>query len=99
MTVAYMSELWGIVFGFLYRQQKWQLSFLADLFDFSRLRRSLRRASASRNLQVFHPEVTSNLDEQVDAILAKIHEHGSESLTDRERSILQRASDQAKNRL
>ena len=98
-SVAYMYELWGAAFGYLYRQQRWRLSSIGDVFDVSRLRRTIRRASTARNLKVFQPEVTSNLDEQVDAILAKIHEHGSESLTDRERSILQRASDRAKNRL
>ncbi|WP_373651766.1 MULTISPECIES: rhomboid family intramembrane serine protease [unclassified Schlesneria] len=98
--VAYMSELWGAAFGYLYRQQNWRLEGIADVFDFGRLKRSLRRATTSRNLKVFHPEVsTSGLDEQVDAILAKIHEQGSESLTERERSILKRASEQAKHRL
>jgi membrane associated rhomboid family serine protease len=99
LAVAYMSELWGIVFGYVYRVQNWRLAQLGDLFDFTRWKRSLRRASTARSLKVFHPEVVSNLEEQVDAILAKIHEQGSESLTDRERSILQRASEQAKNRL
>ena len=98
-SVAYMSELWGAAFGYLYRQQRWHLSSIGDFFDVSRLRRTIRRASTARNLKVFQPEVSSNLDEQVDAILAKIHEQGSESLTERERSILQRASDRAKNRL
>jgi membrane associated rhomboid family serine protease len=98
-SVAYMSELWGAAFGYVYRQQRWRLASIGDHFDLSRLRRTIRRASTARNLKVFQPDVTSNLDEQVDAILAKIHEHGSESLTDRERSILQRASDRAKNRL
>ena len=98
--VAYMSELWGVAFGYLYRQQNWRFASIGDQFDVSRIKRSMRRATTARNLKVFQPESTlSNLDEQVDAILAKIHEQGSESLTDRERSILQRASDQAKNRL
>ena len=99
MTVAYMSELWGTAFGYLYRIQNWRLASIGDLFDLSRWRRTVRRASTARTLKVYHPEAPANLDEQVDAILAKIHEHGSESLTDRERAILQRASDQAKHRL
>jgi len=99
MTVAYLSELWGIGFGYCYRRFNWHLTRIAEIFDLSRLQRKLRRASTARTLKVFHPEPTSNLDEQVDAILAKIHEQGSESLTERERSILQTASERAKNRL
>jgi DNA-binding CsgD family transcriptional regulator len=38
------------------------------------------------------------MDEQVDAILAKIHEHGEASLTDRERTILKQASERYKQR-
>lgn len=98
VLVAYMSELWGIAFAYLYRQQNWRLSSIADVLNITQWRRSLRRASTARNLKVFQPESQSSLDEQVDAILAKIHEHGSESLTERERSILQRASDRAKHR-
>jgi len=97
--LAYMSDLWGVVFGYLYRRYDWHLTGLVETFELGRLRRSLRRARASKNLKVFAPEPISNLDEQVDAILAKIHEQGSESLTERERSILQKASEQAKNRL
>lgn len=100
VTVAYLSELWGVGFGYIYRQQNWRLQSIGDQFDLSRIKRTMRRATTARNLKVFHPEsTTSNLDEQVDAILAKIHEQGSESLTERERLILQRASDQAKHRL
>lgn len=98
-TVAYTSEIWGVAFGYLYRRNNWRLSDFGDVFDVRRLQRSIRRASTARNLKVFHPEPMTNLDEQVDAILAKIHEHGSESLTERERAILQKASEQAKNRL
>lgn len=97
--VAYGSQIWGVAFGYLYRRMNWRLSRFEDLFDFQRMQKSMRKASTARTLKVFHPEPTANLDEQVDAILAKIHEHGSESLTDRERSILQKASERAKNRL
>lgn len=39
------------------------------------------------------------LDTKVDAILIKIHEQGSESLTEEERAILVKASERAKNRI
>ena len=97
--VAYMSELWGMAFGYIYRRQNWRLDFLSRAFDWGRWRKSMRRASTARTLKVFHPEDAGNLEEQVDAILAKIHAQGTESLTEREKSILQRASEQAKNRL
>jgi membrane associated rhomboid family serine protease len=99
VQVAYLSQLWGIGFGYLYRQQKWQLAWLGNLCDIRRWRKSLRRVGTARNLKVFRPASTGPLDEQVDAILAKIHDSGSESLTDRERSILQKASERAKKRL
>lgn len=98
VMMAYMSSLWTIAFTHLYHHYRWRLSGIEDMFDLQRLRRSLRRAGTKRTLKVFQPEPASNLDEQVDAILAKIHEHGSESLTERERAILQKASEQAKNR-
>jgi len=99
IAMAYMSNLWGIAFGYLYRRMKWQLSDIERFFDFGRMRQSVRRATTARNLKVYQPESTINLEEQVDAILAKIHAQGSESLTERERAVLQQASDQAKNRL
>jgi membrane associated rhomboid family serine protease len=97
-TVAYLSSIWAVGFGYLYRRLNWRLSNIADVLDIRNVQRSIRRATTARRLKVFSPEPVSNLEEQVDAILAKIHEQGSESLTDRERSILQRASEQAKNR-
>ncbi len=99
VRVAYMSELWAIAFAYLYRIQNWRLASIGEAFDLSGWRKALRRTATARTLKVFQPEPTGNLDEQVDAILAKIHEQGSESLTERERAILQRASAQAKNRL
>jgi membrane associated rhomboid family serine protease len=98
-TMAYLSNLWGIAFGYCYRKFDWHLTGMVDWLNPERLRKSMRRARASRKLKVFTPEPSANLDEQVDAILAKIHEQGSESLTERERAVLQQASERAKNRL
>lgn len=98
-TVAYTAEIWAIAFAYLYRRLNWRLSEFQNMLDVGRMRRSIRRAGTARTLKVFHPEPATNLEEQVDAILAKIHEQGSESLTERERAILQKASEQAKNRL
>ncbi len=97
--VAYSAELWAVAFGYVYRRMNWHLSGFSQWFDIGRAKRAWRQAQSSRKLKVFQPEPVVDLDEQVDALLAKIHEHGSESLTDRERAILQKASDRAKNRL
>lgn len=99
VVVAYLSSLWGIAFGYAYRRFDLNLTAFMESFDPRRLRRSIRNISARRRLKVFQPEPIGNLNEEVDAILAKIHEQGSESLTERERAILQKASERAKNRL
>ncbi|WP_040591631.1 rhomboid family intramembrane serine protease [Schlesneria paludicola] len=99
VVVAYLTSLWGIAFGYAYRRFDLNLTAFMETFDPRRLRRSVRNLSARRRLKVFQPEPTVNLNEEVDAILAKIHEQGSESLTDRERAILQKASERAKNRM
>ena len=58
-----------------------------------------RRGATQRKLRVFQPEPDlDDLDGKVDVILAKIHEQGSDSLTDAERVILTRASEKIKNR-
>lgn len=99
VSIAYLSDLWGIAFGYFYRRYDWHLGAIGDWLNLPEVIKSMKRARASRRLKVYAPEPTSNLDEQVDAILAKIHEQGSDSLTERERSILQKASERAKNRL
>lgn len=52
----------------------------------------LRMPRRKPKLRVFEPEQRVSLDRQVDEILAKIHEQGESSLTDRERKTLQEAS-------
>ena len=96
--VPYLTSLWAIAFGFLYRRADIRFSSIGEYVDFGNVRRAIRRATTSRKLKVYAPDAPGNLDEQVDAILAKIHESGSESLTERERAILQKASERAKNR-
>lgn len=93
------SHLCGIAFGYLYRKLDWHLSSFSSWFDPAQWGRSWRRASRQRNLRVYDPTPElSDLDEKVDAILAKIHEQGSDSLTESERAILTRASERLKNR-
>lgn len=88
----------GIVFGWLYRRSGWHLS---EWFDFSFLhswRRRLRRNQAQKSFRVYDPEPEADLEGELDRILAKIHDQGSASLTEREQAILTRASQQYKNR-
>lgn len=93
-TAAHLS---GAAFAYLYKHFDWHLS--GFVLDTSKLRMVWKRASASRRLRVYQPAVeTEELEGKVDAILAKIHEHGSESLTESERALLARASDKYKKR-
>ena len=96
--VAYLTQLWSAAFAYSYYHFHWRLAGFVDYLDVQKLRRSMRQMSTRSSLKVVRSEPISDLDEQVDAILAKIHEQGSESLTDRERAILQKASERAKSR-
>lgn len=96
--VPYLMNLWAVGLAYLYRRADFRFTTIGEYFDFGNVRRAFRRMTTSRKLKVFAPDPSANLDEQVDAILAKIHDSGSESLTERERAVLQQASDRAKNR-
>jgi len=96
--IAHAAHLSGLAFGWLYRVNRWRLENSLDwLTGGWRLR--WRRMTTGRKLKVYRPEEpVANLDAEVDRILAKIHDQGSESLTDRERAILTKASEKYKNR-
>ncbi len=97
--LAYASYIGSIAFALLYRRFDWHLAGGLTLFSPARWRRSIRSRAARQQLRVFQPHGESeDLDGKVDAILAKIHEQGSDSLTDAERAILTRASEKLKNR-
>lgn len=82
-----VAGLAAVGFGLLYAWQDWRIGNLAPS-GAPRLRMPRRKPK----LRVFEPEQQVNLDRQVDEILAKIHEQGEASLTDRERKTLQEAS-------
>lgn len=101
--VAHVIHLSGLAFGWLYYVRGWRLSALER---WSSWRNWLRWRGSRADLRVFHPEAAAeerdepfDLDAEVDRILAKIHDQGSESLTPRERAILTRASERYKRRL
>jgi membrane associated rhomboid family serine protease len=99
LGLAYASTVHSILFALAYRRYDWHLSAFTHYFRPGAVRRFLRSRFSRRQLRVYKPATEPmDLDSKVDALLAKIHEHGSESLTDEERAILMRASDRMKNR-
>jgi membrane associated rhomboid family serine protease len=93
--IAHAAHLGGLAFGFLYWRFNLNLQRYADLFTWNRKRWRFRRPA----LRVYKesagpPRARANpLEDQVDAILQKIHEQGQDSLTDYERLALQRAGE------
>lgn len=87
---AHPAHLGGVAFGALYFQRQMSFSRWWD-----GLWGQIRRRKAGK-LRIYAPSAVpeSRLDQQVDAILQKITEHGEASLTPRERNILTQASRQ-----
>jgi membrane associated rhomboid family serine protease len=85
-NVAFTAHLAGAAYGFLYFKTNWTLGSLwPSSAKFSRMR--------APKLKVHDPdEVEENFSEQVDEILKKIQDHGQDSLTAKERKILEQAS-------
>lgn len=91
------SHLCGAAFAYLYKRFDWHLSGIWDRV--ANWKTAWRRRMRSRRLRVYQPTVeVEDIDTKVDAILAKIHEHGTESLTEAEQALLARASERYKNR-
>jgi membrane associated rhomboid family serine protease len=94
ITAAHVS---GAGFAFLYKHYDWHLDGIWR--GVTGWRKWLRRRAVSSQLRVFEPApVAEELESKVDAILAKIHEHGSESLTDAERATLEKASQRERSK-
>ncbi|OAI46242.1 hypothetical protein AYO44_11735 [Planctomycetaceae bacterium SCGC AG-212-F19] len=106
-NVAFTAHLGGAAFGFLYYRFQWRVStWMPDVKSWfkPRSRAPLRvyreeEATSEPPVSVGAPAVASSgdVDEQLeaklDAVLAKVSQHGKESLTDSERQILLRASE------
>jgi len=96
-NVAYGVHLVGAGFAFLYYYYRWNLG-----RAFSRIYGLVNLRSPRRRFRVRYPDGEDRRDrelsEQVDRILAKITREGEESLTRRERRILQNASRQYQKR-
>ena len=98
--VAHAAHVGGLAFGFLYWKFQWHITSYVTGLD--RLRFWIkRRIGAQRHLKVVRADdddLPTNLDDRVDELLAKIHEHGESSLTEDERRILQIASERLRSR-
>ena len=97
--IAHSAHLGGLLFGYLYKRSNIRIEHLLGNIHLPRFDKMF--GSRSR-IRIHKPTIESksygNLDEEVDEILAKIHKHGEDSLTDRERDTLKEASHRYKDR-
>ena len=87
--VAYVAHLGGAAFALAYFNQRWNLG------RFFESAGAWLKGRARPSLKVFKPDSESDApvaDEEVDRILAKIHREGENSLTRKERRVLENAS-------
>ncbi len=86
-NVAYTAHLGGALFGFLYYRYGWRASnWMPSNF-------SLPKSTGRAKIRIHEPaEQDSETAQRVDEILKKIQEQGQESLTRRERRVLEKAS-------
>ncbi|MCG8587254.1 MAG: rhomboid family intramembrane serine protease [Pirellulales bacterium] len=91
--IAHYAHFAGAVFGFLYVKFNWNLAWMNPAW--------LTKVKPRRGpkLRVHDPDAKSReLDDDVDQILRKIKREGEDSLTRRERNIMQKASREYKDR-
>jgi membrane associated rhomboid family serine protease len=87
--IAYSAHLGGAAFGLAYFRYRWNLGQLTNSAA------AWLKGRSRPSLKVFQPENETEgpvADEEVDRILAKIHREGENSLTRKERRILENAS-------
>ncbi len=98
--VAHAAHLGGLAFGYAYWRFGWKLETIWNRITWG----ISRRLGPRRHLRVHQPvhethsTGSDHFDAQVDDILAKISEHGEESLSDKERKLLVKASQRYRNR-
>jgi membrane associated rhomboid family serine protease len=85
-NVAFTAHLGGALFAFLYFQSGWRIERILPSSS------TLRRLQPKPKLKVHDPESAEETEQAVDEILKKIQDHGRDSLTRRERRILEEAS-------
>ncbi len=87
--IAWQAHLAGLAFGAAYYKLNWNFSRLGEMFS--------KLTDRNPNLKVHNPESRADvradkLKSQADQILAKISQHGEESLSRKERKILEKYS-------
>jgi len=92
-NVAFTAHLGGALFAFLYWRGGWKLqNWIPGSLSLPQLKKQLR-LKKNADLRIHEPdEATDETDQRVDDLLKKIQEHGQDSLTRRERRILEKAS-------
>lgn len=86
-NIACVAHLAGAVFGLYYYKMNWRITSLFSGWK--------KKISGGPRLQIHDPDPNDyddDLTRRVDEILTKIQEQGQDSLTDGERTILERAS-------
>ena len=83
--VAHFAHLGGILIGYLYVKADWRISRISRFLSEKSRKRKLAKLGNSRQEE-------DRILEQVDRILDKINAQGMDSLTGKERKILERAS-------
>jgi membrane associated rhomboid family serine protease len=104
--VAFAAHLGGAAFGYLYYRNHWRvLNALPNLRGFRLPKRQPRlRVYRAEGEDAVAPQARQpagpdeHLEAELDAVLAKVARHGKSSLTDREQTILMRASEVYRNR-
>ncbi len=88
-NVAWQAHLAGAGFAFLYFRFHWNLSRLVP----SRWKLNLKSLRSRPKLKIHDPELDyGRLDEEADRVLDKLHRDGEQSLTEKERGILENYS-------
>ncbi len=94
-NTAWQAHLGGAAFAFVYLQMRWKLSSLLPLSRIS----SWKLPGRGPRLRVHDPDDESDeLAAEADRILAKVHREGEQSLSNRERRILERYSRQVRDK-
>ncbi len=95
-NIAVFAHIGGGFTGFLYLKWGWRMQVYFDHFVKRLKRRRFRVVEGGKKTR--EKEQSADLDEEVDRILDKIAREGMDSLDDRERRILKRASERKNHR-
>ena len=97
--VAFVAHLGGAAFALLYHYRGWRLSRWAPgEWSMPSFKRRPKLRVHREEYEDDRDEPTSSFDEDVNRVLAKISEQGQDSLTRKERRLLEQASQEYKRR-